>query len=67
MKFGEGRYNYDSDYCYYQGSWANNERNGKGKYVGPFGVYEGEWKNGKAHGNGVLVLKNNTKFDGKFA
>ena len=30
-------------------------------------IYDGEWKNGKAHGNGILTLKNNTRFDGKFA
>ena len=51
----------------YEGTTAEGERNGFGKYVWNDGtVYEGEWQNGKKHGKGKLVRKNGDELEGNF-
>ena len=66
---GSMRYNH-----VYQGKWARNERNGKGRAFGPSGgiEYDEEWKDEKKHGQGKLYYPLRTDsesrldFDGRW-
>jgi len=52
--------------CQYEGSWVNDSRDGKGKYIDPEGTYTGLWKDDKRHGNGIFVSRENQVFKGRW-
>jgi hypothetical protein len=51
---------YSDDTIKYEGGWANNKKNGTGKYFSEEGsiIYNGEWKNGEKFGEGTEYYKN---------
>jgi len=59
MKYDSGRF--------YEGSWKNDLRDGKGYEHFPNGnSYEGEYNKGKPHGNGVFKWNTGEIYDGQW-
>ena len=49
----------------YQGMWADDKANGKGRLIHADGdIYEGEWKDDKAHGQGVYKHTDGAEYNG---
>ena len=58
---------YYNDGGKYVGEFANNKRNGKGKYYFPNGaIYDGNWHEGKQHGYGIYYGANGSTYDGEW-
>jgi hypothetical protein len=65
MRNGEGKYTSDDNTLTYNGSWVNNDRDGKGKCEFADGsIYEGEWKSDNKNGQGKMTYKDGSTYEG---
>jgi len=52
---------------YYEGSWVNGKRSGKGRFTHALGfTYEGDFRDDKKDGFGILTMKNGDKYKGQY-
>jgi hypothetical protein len=64
-KNGAGKYVYNNGY--YEGSFKNGYRNGRGKYFFDIGdFYEGNFRDNKFHGKGTYYYTNGERYDGEW-
>lgn len=56
--------------CRYEGEYKDMKPHGKGKLYGneesPFVIYEGGFSDGERHGYGIVVSKDNSRYDGNW-
>ena len=68
LRHGKGKEYYKDGRIKYEGDFANDKFEGKGKYIYDNGnYYIGEFKNGLSHGRGILYFSNGRiKYEGDF-